>query len=165
MFVDPVMPFVAALLTAAGSFPASSGIYASRSCAELAALREQTDIGVTRLAEWMDRHCPGALEDAEPFCRFQSRTLLERLGDLGALKEAFAAKGCEPRQSQDAGVYGRASPVYFAAAPALDSGRARRISSFDDNWPWPRRPTFQAGLAASAGLRIRRCRADPECEW
>jgi len=49
------------------------------------------------------------------------------------------------------------------AATPVD--RLRAVGSFDDNWPWPRKPTFQAGLAASAAFRIRKCRANPDCEW
>lgn len=45
------------------------------------------------------------------------------------------------------------------------SGPPKAISSHDTNWPWPRRPTFQAGVAASAAFRIRKCQANPECEW
>ena len=166
MFVNHVGPLVVSvLLSTPGASPASSEAYASRSCAELAVLREQTDVGVTRLAEWMDRHCPGPLEDAEPFCRFQSRTLLERLGDLGALKEAFAAKGCDIREFREAGAQARASPMHVATSPPHPVEHPRTIGSFEDNWPWPRRPTFQAGLAASAAFRIRKCSANPDCEW
>jgi len=74
--------------------------------------------------------------------------LLERLDALGELKEAFAANLCE-RQSQ----------ASRGAAGAL------KIASFDDNWPDQRVPTFQAGVVATAGFKIRRCQADPECEW
>jgi len=49
------------------------------------------------------------------------------------------------------------------AATPVD--RLRAVGSFLDNWPWPRKPTFQAGLAASAAFRIRKCRANPDCEW
>jgi hypothetical protein len=44
-------------------------------------------------------------------------------------------------------------------------GHASAVASFEDNWPWPRRRPFQAGLAATAGFKIRRCRANPEGEW
>ena len=70
--------------------------YESRSCAELVALRVATEAGATRLAEWMERHCPGALEDTQPFCRLQSDLLLERLDELGEVKAALDAKHCEP---------------------------------------------------------------------
>jgi hypothetical protein len=45
----------------------------------------------------MERHCPGAPEDTDPFCRFQSRSLLERLAELGEVKAAMEAKGCDRR--------------------------------------------------------------------
>jgi hypothetical protein len=150
MFVNPIGPLLLFALTAAGtSAPWSEG-YGSRSCAELARSREKMDAAATRLAAWMERHCPGALEDTQPFCRLQSRALLERLADLGSLKEALAAKRCERRE---------------ARATAAQPSSPRTVSAFDENWPWPRKPTFQAGLAASAAFRIRRCSADPECEW
>jgi hypothetical protein len=164
MFVNPISPLLLFTLTAAGPSAPSSEVNGSRSCAELARSREETDASATRLAAWMERHCPGALEDTQPFCRLQSRALLERLADLGALKEALAAKGCQSREVPDATAQGRTSLIHLAATPPLvDPPRA--IGSFEDNWPWPRRPTFQAGLAASAGFRIRKCRANPDCEW
>jgi hypothetical protein len=49
----------------------------------------------TRLAAWMERHCPGSLETTEPFCKLQSGVLLERLEEIGELKTALEAKGCE----------------------------------------------------------------------
>jgi hypothetical protein len=165
MFVSPVVPIAAALLTAAASSTVSSEAYASRSCAELGALREKTEAGAARLAEWMERHCPGTLEDTQPFCRLQSRTLLQQLDELGELKAALAAKGCQSREVRDADAQERGSPIRVAATPPLPVERLRIVGSFDDSWPWPRRPTFQAGLAASAGFRIRSCNADPECEW
>jgi len=164
MFMNPVSPLLLFTLTGAGSSAPSSEGYASRSCAELARSREETDAAATRLAAWMEGHCPGALEDTQPFCRLQSRALLERLTDLGALKEALAAKGCESREVRD-GAQARASLMPLAATPSLPADPPRTIGSFEDNWSWPRRPTFQAGLAASAAFRIRRCQANPECEW
>jgi hypothetical protein len=165
MFVNPVMAVAAALLTAAASATMSSETDASRPCAELGALRENTEASAARLAEWMEGHCPGALEDTQPFCRFQSRTLLERLDELGELKAALGAKGCQGGEVRNGDAPERASPVQVAATPPHGFEHLRIIGAFDDNWPWPRRPTFQAGLAASAGFRIRKCRANPDCEW
>jgi hypothetical protein len=45
----------------------------------------------------MERHCPRALEDTQPFCRLQSDLLLERLDELGEVKAALDAKRCEVR--------------------------------------------------------------------
>ena len=149
MFVNPISPLLLFTLTTAGPSAPSSEGYGVRSCAELARSREETDASATRLAAWMERHCPGVLEDTDPFCRFQSRSLLERLAVLGEVKAVLEAKGCEARELRDAGV----------------AEHSRTIGSLEDNWPWPRRPTFQAGLAASAGFRIRKCRANPDCEW
>jgi hypothetical protein len=165
MFVNPISPLFLFTLTAAGASAPSSEGYGSRSCAELAQSRQETDAAATRLAAWMERHCPGALEDTQPFCRLQSRALLERLADLGSLKEALAAKECESREVRDASAEGPASPIHLAGTPPLPVGSPRRIGSLEDNWPWPRRPTFQAGLAASAAFRIRKCQANPDCEW
>jgi hypothetical protein len=149
MFVNLVMPVaLSAILSSTGSFVPSSKAEESRSCAELAARREETDAAATRLAVWMERHCPGALEQTEPFCRLQSRLLLERLDELGQLKAAIAAKLCELLGVHDGGTQ---DPVQHP----------RAVASFEDNWPWPRRRPFQAGLAATAGLKIRRCQADP----
>jgi hypothetical protein len=78
--------------------------------------------------------------------------LLERLVELGEVKAALSAKGCERRGGVNAGDQEHASA-------------ALAIGSFEDNWPWPRRPTFQAGVAASGAFRIRKCRANPDCEW
>jgi hypothetical protein len=151
MFVNPVLPVVTALLAAASS-AASPRAYASRSCTELAAKRGEIDAAATRLAAWMERNCPGVLEQTEPFCRLQSGLLLERLDELGQLKAAIAAKQCEARESADVGAQ---DPVQHP----------RAVASFDDNWPWPTRRPFQAGLAATAGFKIRKCRTDPDCEW
>jgi hypothetical protein len=151
MFGNVVGPFVlAALLVATGS--SASGADAARSCAELVALREEADAAAARLAAWMEAHCPGALEDTDPFCRFQSRSLLERLAELGEVKAALEAKGCALHEVRGADARGPASLI-------------QPVASFEDNWPWPRRLTFQAGLAASAAFRIRKCAANPECEW
>ena len=95
MFLNHLSPLlVSALLTSTGASASSSGSDASRSCSELAARREETDAAATRLAEWMERHCPGALENTDSFCRLQSGLLLERLDELGQLKAAIAANGC-----------------------------------------------------------------------
>ncbi|HSP17923.1 MAG TPA: hypothetical protein VLQ79_00300, partial [Myxococcaceae bacterium] len=111
------------------------------------------------------RHCPGALEDTDPFCRLQSHALLERLDELGELKAALAANGCDRRATREAGAEGRASPVHVSTIPALPVDHPRTVGSFDDNWPWPRRPTFLAGVAATAGFKIRKCQEDADCEW
>jgi hypothetical protein len=150
MFVLPFVPVFAALLAAAASSTTSSEAPASRSCSELARSREDAEAGAARLAAWMEAHCPGTLEETEPFCRLQSSLLLERLDALGQLKAALAAKRCEAASSSKVGAQERASQA---------------IASFDDGWPWPRGRPFQAGLAATAGFKIRRCQADPECEW
>jgi hypothetical protein len=151
MFVNAVGPFLlATLLAAPGSPP--SGASASRSCSDLAKAREEADAASTRLAAWMERHCPGSLETSEPFCKLQSGLLLERLAELADLKAAIAVQRCELGPVGDPGAQG----AYLIP---------RTIGSFDDNWPWPRRRPFQAGLAATAGFKIRRCRADPDCEW
>ena len=151
MFLNPVVPLVVSVfLSSGGSSAPLSEADASSSCGELARKQEESDAAVSRLAVWMERYCPGALEDSEPFCRLQSHRLLERLDELGELKAALAAKGCERRDVRDA---------------ALPVRSPQRIGSFDDYWPWPRRPTFQAGLAATAGFEIRKCQADPDCEW
>lgn len=86
---------LSATLSSGSASGASSKAYASVSCAELTELREATDAATIRLAEWMKRHCPGSLEVTEPFCRLQSHSLLERLDELGELKAALAAKGCD----------------------------------------------------------------------
>jgi hypothetical protein len=99
----------------------------------------------------MERNCPGALEESQPFCRLQSGLLLERLDALGQLKAAIAARECELREVRDAG--------------AQEPVRPGALASFDDNWPWPTRRPLQAGLAATAGFKIRRCQADPNCPW
>jgi hypothetical protein len=114
------------LLTAllAASALSASEPDASKSCAELVALREEADAAAARLAAWMERHCPGALEDTDPFCRFQSRSLLERLADLGEVKQALEAKGCELRQVRDASVQRRASriqPISSLASPGPEA--------------------------------------------
>jgi hypothetical protein len=93
MFANWVGTLVlSALLSSTG--PSAASADASRTCAELVALREETDASAARLAAWMERHCPGALEDTDPFCRFQSRSLLERLAELGEVKVALEEKGC-----------------------------------------------------------------------
>jgi len=51
----------------------------------------------------MERHGLGALENMEASCGLQSRTLLERLGEVGAPKEAFAARRCEGKQDSASG--------------------------------------------------------------
>jgi hypothetical protein len=151
MFGNWVGPLVlSALLSSTGALAASAD--PSRSCAELVALRQEAAATATRLAQWMERHCPGTLEDTDPFCRVQSRSLLERLDELGEVQAALEAKGCSLRDVRGASAQRRASLI-------------QPIGSFEDNWPWPRRPTFQAGLAASAAFRIRKCAANPECEW
>ncbi len=76
---------------------AESPAYLSWSCAELAAAQVTTEAGDARLAEWMERHCPGALENMEPFCSLQSHWLLERLASLAEVKSALRAKGCDGR--------------------------------------------------------------------
>jgi len=164
MFANWVGPlFLSALLSSTGSSAVNAD--ASRSCTELVVLREETDAATARLAAWMERHCPGALENTDPFCRFQSRSLLEHLAELGEVKAALEAKGCEARELRDASARGRASLNQVAPTPLVSIDRPRTIGSFEDNWPWPRRPTFQAVLAASAGFRIRKCSANPDCEW
>ena len=166
MFLHHVALLVlSAILWSGSASGASSKAYASVSCAELTELREATDAATTRLAEWMERHCPGVLEDTDPFCRLQAHALLERLAEFGELKAALDAKGCVSRQLGDAGAQKNVSLTHLAATPPHPVDPPRTIGSFDDNWPWPRRPTFQAGLAATAAFRIRRCLADPECEW
>jgi hypothetical protein len=164
MFANWVGPlFMSALLPSTCS--SAARVDASRSCTELVALREETDAAAARLAGWMEQHCPGTLEDTDPFCRFQSRSLLERLAELSEVKAALEARRCELREVRDAGAEGPASLIHLAATPPIPVDRPPTIGSFEDNWPWPRRPTFQAGLAASAGFRIRKCRANPDCEW
>ena len=159
MFVNPVAPLlVPVLLTAATSSASWSDAYVSRSCPELARSRLEADDAASRLAAWMERHCPGSLEVTEPFCRMQSGQLLERLAELGQLKGALEAKGCPLGQVQ------AASPAGDAASSPLGA-RTPAIASFEDNWPWPRRRPFQAGLVATAGFKIRKCAANPDCEW
>ena len=166
MFVNAMGPLLlSTLLATAGASAAHSAPDVSASCAEFAQAREDAEAATERLAEWMDRHCPGSLEVTEPFCRLQSQALLEQLDRLGEVKATFAAKRCELHQVRDAGPQSRASLFHLASTPPRPVDPPRTIGSFDDNWPWPRRPTFQAGLAASAAFKIRRCRADPECEW
>jgi len=163
MFASSVGPLLlSALLSSTGSSAASGD---SRSCGELVALREEADAAAARLAAWMERHCPGTLEDSDSFCRFQSRSLLERLAELGEVKAALEAKGCETRELRGESVQGRVSPIHFAPIPLPSVDNPRTIGSFEDNWPWPRRPTFQAGLAVSAAFRVRECHANPDCEW
>ena len=165
MLVNQLIPLVLCAVLSSGSSAPSSEAYASRSCAELGALREDTDAAASRLAAWMERHCPGALEQTQPFCRLQSRGLLERLDELGELKALLHAKGCPGRDIKGVSAGRGDGRVDHPANPPLSVEHPRSIGSFDDNWPWPRRPTFQAGLAASAAFRIRKCRADPDCEW
>jgi hypothetical protein len=98
MFVHSVASVFAALLTAAASSTLSDA-YASRSCTELTRSRDDAEAAATRLADWMERHCPGVSEQTEPFCRLQSGLLLERLDALGQLKAALAAKQCVARGS------------------------------------------------------------------
>jgi hypothetical protein len=93
MFVHPLIRVSLSLLLSSAAAPSSKS-YASRSCTELAAERSDTDAAAARLAEWMERHCPGEMENTEPFCKLQSQTLLERLDELGELKAALAAKRC-----------------------------------------------------------------------
>src|SRR5215475_15081507 len=110
MFLNLVASlFISALL--------SSEAYVSPSCAELERAREEAEAAAARLGTWMEHHCPGALEDTEPFCRLQSRALLEQLVELGELKAAHAAKGCELREVRDAGAQGRASLIHLATTP------------------------------------------------
>jgi len=166
MFVKAIHLLVTSVLvlSASSSAPGPEA-YASRSCAELAAKRNETDAAATRLAAWMERHCPGAREDTDSFCRRQSGFLLDRLAELGKVKAAIAAQRCDLREVPDAGAEGHASLRHLAVTPPLPVDHPRTIGSFEDNWPWPRRPTFQAGLAATAGFRIRNCRVNPDCEW
>jgi len=165
MFVNQMVPLVlsAALSSGSSSAPSSTAV-ASPSCAELAKTQEESEAAAARLAAWMDRHCPGAMEDTDPFCKLQSDGLLQRLDELGELRAALAAKGCALRDSPSAEhERGSRSPVVASSPRPID--HPGTIGSFEDNWPWPRVPTFQAGLAASAAFRIRRCLDDPECEW
>src|SRR5690349_10343603 len=103
MFLNAVSPFLLAALLAAPNSPLS-GASAGRSCAELAKAREEADAVSTRLAAWMERHCPGSLETTEPFCRLQSGLLLNRLDELGQLKAALASKRCELPEGREASV-------------------------------------------------------------
>jgi hypothetical protein len=69
--------------------------FGARSCPELVSLRAEKQAAATRLAEWMEHHCPGEMESTEPFCRMQSGQLMERLVALGEVKSALHAKRCE----------------------------------------------------------------------
>jgi hypothetical protein len=96
MFVSAVGPLLlSALLSSTGSSASSSQAYASRSCDGTGGVKEETDAEATRLAEWRERHCSGALENTEAFCRLQSRSLLGPLAELGEVKAALEAKGCD----------------------------------------------------------------------
>src|SRR5215469_12445913 len=129
MFANWMGSFLlSALLSSAGSSAASAD--ASRSCAELVARRDEANDAATRLAKWMERHCPGALEDTDPFCRFQSRSLLERLADLGELKEALAAKGCRFGEVREASAQGRASLIHVTPIPPVSVDSPRNVASF-----------------------------------
>jgi hypothetical protein len=94
MFVHPFIRVSLWLLLSAAAAP-SSDASASRSCVELARSREEAENAASRLAAWMERHCPGEMERTTPFCRMQSGLLLERLDALGELKAALEAKGCD----------------------------------------------------------------------
>ena len=72
MLVTHLVPLITStLLATAGAGAASPN--STGSCAELARAREDTAAAAARLADWMDRHCPGSLEVTEPFCKLQSQ--------------------------------------------------------------------------------------------
>jgi hypothetical protein len=83
------------LLLVIGALSAAAPDYRTLSCAELASLRAETETAAARLADWMERHCPGDMESTEPFCRMQSGLLMDRLAELGEVKSAMHAKQCE----------------------------------------------------------------------
>jgi len=57
-----------------------------------------------------------------------------------------------------------AKPVVGGEASRNLAGVAA-VASYEPGDPWPRRYPFQAGVAASAGFKIRKCLADSSCPW
>jgi len=128
MLVKSIGPLLlSTLLSSAGAPAARSAPDVPGSCAELVRARQETEAATARLADWMDRHCPGSLEVTEPFCRLQSRALMEHMAELGELKAALAAKRCELREARNAGPRG----PRFSVPPRGHSARSCRPSPND----------------------------------
>jgi len=137
MFVNQLVPFICSTLlaTAGASAPTSEPEF-SDPCAELARAREDVEAATARLADWMDRHCPGSLEVTEPFCQLQSQSLLEQLDGLGEVKSSFAANRCELSELSDlrgvgaqasASLIGLGRPTTNLLAAPMSEGRPSGI--------------------------------------